>query len=126
MSTEDFKVIEKIYPSREPKSGIPPETRWIIVGGNDKLLDDANGYGYKTKQNAFKAGWYKFQGGRNKIDDIKSWWKKNKAFSRRLNRFQEDYFKEIAYDQINFEEEAVKISKEMNVEGFEVKFLKYL
>ena len=122
----DFKVIEKVYPSREPESGIPPETRWIIVDGNDKLLDDAGGYGYKTKQNAMKAGWYKFQGGKNKIDDIKSWWKKNKVFSQRLNRFQEDNFKEIAYDQINFEEEAIKIAKEMNIDGFEVKFLKYL
>jgi len=122
----DFKVIEKVYPSREPESGIPPETRWIIVDGNDKLLDDAGGYGYKTKQNAMKAGWYKFQGGKNKIDDIKSWWKKNKVFSQRLNGFQEDNFKEIAYDQINFEEEAIKIAKEMNIDGFEVKFLKYL
>jgi len=122
----EFKVIEKVYPSREPESGIPPETKWVIVDANDKLLDDAGGYGYKTKQNAIKAGWYKFQGGKNKIDDIKSWWKQNKAFSLRLNRFQEDYFKEIAYDQINFEEEAVKIAKEMNVEGFEIKFLKWM
>ena len=68
----DFKVIEKAFPSREPESGIPPETRWIIVDANDKLLDDAGDYGYKTKQNALKAGWYKFQGGMNKIDDIKS------------------------------------------------------
>lgn len=122
----DFKVIEKVYPSREPESGIPPETRWIIVDANNKLLDDAGGYGYKTKQNAIKVGWYKFRGGRNKIDDIKSWWEKNKAFARRLNGFQEDNFKEIAYDQINFEEESVKIAKEMDVDGFEVKFLKYL
>ena len=122
----DFKVIEKMYPSREPESGIPPETRWIIVDSNNKLLDDAGGYGYKTKQNALKAGWYKFQGGRNKIDDIKAWWKRNKAFSNRLNKFQLNWFKEIARDEVNFEEEAVKISKEMGVEGFETKFLKYL
>lgn len=122
----DFKVVEKVYPSREPESGIPPETRWIIVDVNDKPLDDASGYGYKTKQNALKAGWYKFQGGKNKINDIKAWWKQQKAFSNRLNRFQEDNFKEIAYDQINFEEEAIRIAQEMNVEGFEVKFLKYL
>lgn len=122
----DFKVIEKVYPSREPESGIPPETRWVIVDENNKQLDDADGYGYKTKQNAIKAGWYKFQGGRNKIDEIKSWWKKNKVFSQRLNGFQEDNFKEIAYDQINFEEEAIKIAKEMNVVGFDVKFLRYL
>ena len=119
----DFKVIEKVYPSREPESGIPPETRWIIVDANDKLLDDAGDYGYKTKQNALKAGWYKFQGGRSKIDKIKSWWKQNKEFSRRLNNLAEDNFKEIDFD---FEKEAVKLSKEMNIEGFEVKFLKYL
>lgn len=122
----DFKVIQKTYASKEPESGIPSEARWIITDANDKLIDDAGGYGYKTKQNALKAGWYKFQGGKGKINDIKSWWKRNKAFSRRLYRFQEDYFKEIAYDQINFEEEAIKIAKEMKVEGFEAKFLKHI
>jgi hypothetical protein len=122
----DFKVVEKTFPSREPESGIPPETRWIIVDIDDSPLDDAGGYGYKTKQNAMKAGWYKFQGGRNKIDEIKSWWKQNKAFSKRLNDFQEWNFKEIARDEIDFEEESIKIAKEMNVDGFEVTFLKYL
>lgn len=124
--SNNFKVIEKVYPSREPESGIPPETRWIIVDANNKVLDDAGGYGFKTKGNALKAGWYKFQGGKNKIDEIKSWWEQNKTFRNRLHRFKEDYFKEIAYDQINFEDEAVKIAKEMNMEGFEVKFLRYM
>lgn len=119
----NFKVIEKLYPSR---GGRWPDPRWIIVDVNDKLLDDASGYGYKTKQNALKAGWYKFQDGKNKIDEIKSWWKQNKAFSNRLNDFQEWNFKEIARDEVNFEEEAVEIAREMNVDGFEVKFLKYL
>lgn len=122
----DFKVVTKIYPSKDPESGIPPETRWVIVDSSDKILDDAGGYGYKSKQSATKAGWYKFQGGKNKVGNIKSWWKRNKAFLKKLNRFQEDNFKEIYREEIDFEEESLKIAKEMNVDGFEIKFLKWM
>lgn len=46
---------------------IDQETRYVLVEKNtDKLLDDAQGYGYKTAQGAHKAGWYKYQGGRKK------------------------------------------------------------
>lgn len=116
----DFKVIQRVSHRGEP------DTRWVIVDSNDKLLDDASGYGYKTKQNALKAGWYKFQGGQKKIDEIKSWWKQNKAFSAKLMEFQELNFKEIYRDEVDYEEEVVNIAKEMNVSGFDVKFLKYM
>ncbi len=36
----------------------------------------ANGYGYKSKPNAYKAGWYKFGGGKNKVDSAVAWWRK--------------------------------------------------
>ena len=59
------------------------DKRYIIVDENNKLLDDAQGYGYKTAQNAHKAWTYK---NRDKSKDkqkqqlkkqIKQWLKEN-------------------------------------------------
>ncbi len=57
-----------------------PETmdRFVIVRkDNGEVLDDAQGYGYKTAKNAYKAGWYKFGGGKRKCDESKTWWRKH-------------------------------------------------
>ena len=61
---------------------IDRETRFVIVEkGKDKVLDDAQGYGYKTAQGAHKAGWYKFQRGKEKISSekalAKQFWKQH-------------------------------------------------
>ena len=37
------------------------ETRYVIADDDGKIVDDAQGYGYKTKQNAMKAMWWKFK-----------------------------------------------------------------
>ena len=53
--TKKYKVIESPIHSTEYNK------RYIIVDIDDdsKILDDAQGYGYKTKQNAYKAWSYK-------------------------------------------------------------------
>lgn len=52
--------------------------RFIIVRKDSgEVLDDAQGYGYKNAKNTYKAGWYKFGGGKRKHDESKAWWKKN-------------------------------------------------
>ena len=61
------------------------ETRYIIVSTTEdnKILDDAQGYGYKTSQKAEKAAWYKFKDGKAKTDSLKSsaekFWKTNSS-----------------------------------------------
>ena len=35
----------------------------IFTKEDNQLLDDCQGYGYKTKDAAQKAGWFKFSGG---------------------------------------------------------------
>ena len=35
------------------------ETRWKVTDKNGNIVDDAQGYGYKTKQKAIKAMWYR-------------------------------------------------------------------
>lgn len=45
------------------------ETRYRIEDENGNVTDDAQGYGYKSRQKAAKAVWYKFKGGREKRND---------------------------------------------------------
>jgi hypothetical protein len=64
------------------KVTIDGEPRYVIVEKNTgKLLDNAQGYGYKTAQGAHKAGWYKFQTGHKKINSekaiAKKFWKEH-------------------------------------------------
>jgi len=46
----------------------------IVDKETGEIIDNANGYGYKTKTNAYKAGWFKFGGGKKKVDDAVAWW----------------------------------------------------
>ena len=61
-------MTEKIY-DIIPFKKVPD--RFIIVDLNGKLLDDAQGYGYKSILNAHKAATYKFCGGKDKSDAMK-------------------------------------------------------
>lgn len=47
----------------------------IVDKETGEIIDNANGYGYKTKTNAYKAGWFKFGGGKKKVDDAIAWWR---------------------------------------------------
>lgn len=81
---EDYKVIQIQKQSKtEDEYDFPfTETRYIVVSvSTNKIIDDAQGYGYKTKQGAEKAMWYKFKDGKSKIDiakkDANLFWKYN-------------------------------------------------
>lgn len=105
------------------------ETRYIIYKkGTDEIVDDAQGYGYKSFAAAKKAYWYKFSGGREKINESIRWWKKNKEFLQAVSHFierkeldsfndkkSEDYFRVFRY--INKKVEKFKI------EGFKEEYI---
>lgn len=38
--------------------------RFVIADNSGKVVDDAQGWGYKTEEKARKAMWYKFKGGK--------------------------------------------------------------
>lgn len=64
-----------------------PDTpgRYIIIEAEGGVvLDDAQGYGYRSARNAYRAGWYKFKGGKAKDDAGKAWWKKHAEFAAEL------------------------------------------
>ena len=43
--------------------------RFAVADPSGKIADDADGWGYKTKQNAHKAAWYKLSGGKKNLNN---------------------------------------------------------
>lgn len=85
--------------------------RFVIVDPETgEVIDDAQGYGYKDKTKAYKAGWYKFGGGKNKVDEAQAWWKKHQEFEldleevlfQRVKEGESTKYKDMA--QIVFDE----------------------
>ena len=102
----------------------------ISQPGTGAILDDAQGYGYKTLQSAEKAAWYKFKGGQArkksaKIEAVR-FWRAHKEFAIAVNEALEISFKEIALGEIEADAEVSKMATERNIEGFDAKFLEYL
>ena len=96
------------------------------------ILDDANGYGYKDAQKAHKAMWWKFNGGKEKVDHskklAKDWIKEgnNQKIFNELNSAAEDCFKEIAYGESTLDDivEMVEERNNIKIPDFVIKFFK--
>lgn len=104
------KIYKNKYSIKEWK-----ENRYIIVDNETgKTFDDAQGYGYKTKLNAYKALYYKLN--KKKIDETKklcdSWMKKNPEF---CNRVYEASFYAIEDGEKLTPKIIEEIADEMNV-----------
>jgi hypothetical protein len=68
--------------------------RFIIADpATGQALDDANGHGYTSREKAARAAWYKFKGGKAKLDVAKGeadrFWRANKAFAKKLGDMAE-------------------------------------
>jgi len=97
------------------------QTRFDICDADGKVIDDAQGYGYKTAQSAHKAAAYKFKGGKQKADAVKKFWRQHKEFARKLSEFLLINFKDPPSDA-----EIVAFAAECGVPGFNPKFIKAL
>lgn len=102
----------------------------IVDTDTGEVVDNANGYGYKSKPNAYKAGWYKFGGGKKKVDDSESWWrmKEHRAFRSFLEDISFDLMKDSCGDRAEFhsslKECALNYAKEHNISDFKPEYLK--
>ena len=92
----------------------------IIEKETGKLLDDAQGYGYKTSQGAHKAGWYKYQRGKEKLtsekSDAKKFWKQHRDIQKVFGESLECWVKEIARGEITEAEIVSDIEKRFGIE----------
>ena len=98
-----MEIVKKTMPIDNSKyDGFGPstETRYVIVDGNGKTVDDAQGYGYKTRQKAAKAMWWKFKGGKEQSNEKAKWWKKHRDLYDAVQDFLLVNFKEIARGEL--------------------------
>lgn len=74
--------------------------RFVIVDEQGSVIDDANGYGYKSYRKGVKAMWYKFGGGKQKIDTAKqkriAFMKQYPGLDEYITNLYEWNFKEMA------------------------------
>lgn len=95
------------------------EPRYCLEDVYGKVIDDAQGYGYKTIQSASKAGWYKFNGGKETVNTNE---KLAKKFSKEHPKILEeiDYIRFYALkdgdSKKEVEESIIELLKEHNVE----------
>lgn len=97
------------------------QIRFDICDANDNVIDDAQGYGYKTPQSAHKAAAYKFKGGKQKADDAKAFWNTHKEFAKMLSDALERSFKDLPSN-----EEIVVFAAENGIPNFDPKLVKWL
>lgn len=122
-------------PSTKQKSwAIKEDTRgrFILVSSEDKntILDDAQGYGYKTAQNAAKAAWYKFDNGKVTLDKrsttAKTFWRKNKTVADEARGFLTGFAKVLATGEYTMSDMVERINEACGVKIPEVWYLDYL
>jgi hypothetical protein len=94
------------------------EQRYAICDLSEKIIDDANGYGYKSMQSAHKAASYKFNGGKKKHDKIKS---EAKSFMKKYPSVSKDLESEMFYalkdgEQFNSSEFWGNFEQENNIQ----------
>ena len=105
--------------------------RYVITNAEtQEVIDNANGYGYKTRQNAEKAAWYKFKGGKGKKDAEKreaiAFWRQHNDFGKAVQDYYETWFKEIARGETDPDADLAQLAQEMGVEGFKKQYVEYL
>ena len=118
----DFKIVQSPDCVGRPWLDI----RWVAVDEKGAIVDDAQGYGYKTEEKAYKAAWRKFGGGKAKIDRSRTWWKRHEDFAREALGFYDEHLKEISGGKINFVKEIERLADERGLEDFDIKYLKNL
>ena len=99
--------------------------RFIIENLAGEIIDNAQGYCYKTYKSAISAATYKFGGGRNKEiiskNKIKEWKKENidlyKTVEEDMSYMIERWIQEY-YSSSEIKKELLKYGKEKNIPDF--------
>jgi hypothetical protein len=96
------------------------ETRFAIADDNGKIVDDAQGWGYKTAQKAQKAMWYKFYGGKQKKEteenDRKQFFKEHKGIEQFIYDICMNNIKEMARGEVTDEDVLNDIKKKFGID----------
>ena len=94
--------------------------RYAIANDEGEIIDDAQGWGYKTEQKAHKAMWYKFSGGKQKLEkqekDKRAFFNKHKGLDKFIYRIWENNFKEIARGEVTNKDIIDDVKKEFGID----------
>lgn len=97
--------------------------RFAIADKTGKILDDAQGWGFKTRQKAFFSMHHNFLGGKEskqqRKNDFKNWVNSNPTHKKIVNEFNnllEGYFKEIARGESTIEDVWGQLETEYKIE----------
>lgn len=96
------------------------QLRYVIINTQTNVVvDDAQGYGYKTYEKSNKALWYKYKGGETKMNqdekDAKVFFKENPTFEKIISSTYLSFFKELSRDEITNKEIQNIINEECGV-----------
>jgi len=110
-----------------PKSNCEThDPRYVIADDEGKIVDDAQGYGYKTKRNAYKAMYYQFKGGKQKKQqetiDRKKIFKQYPGLEKFISNLYENNFKELFREEITEEDFLQEIKEKFGID-FPKKYL---
>ena len=105
--------------------------RFAIADDDGKVVDDAQGYGYTSKQKATKAMWWKFKGGKSAATSMASWWKKepNNRLLEIIADVEMTNFKELIrgeFTQDDIFNYAVKEAEKLDIKDFDRKHFNFL
>ncbi len=96
------------------------QIRYAISDDDGKILDNAYGLGYKSQQSASKAMWYKFKGGKSKIqserDKKKAFFKKHEGVEAYIQNMYDCYFKELARGERDEDDMLEEVNKEFGID----------
>jgi hypothetical protein len=99
----------------------------IVNTETGEIIDNANGYGYKSKPNAYRAGWYKFGGGKKKVDNSVAWWRmpEHREFLNWLNDVEFDFAKDYGEDcDRALAAAALEYAEEHNIDDYKKEYFK--
>ena len=96
------------------------DPRFIIVDDEGNTVDDAQGFGYKSREKAAKAMWYKFKGGKTKLDkqgrEKKILFKKHKGLNEFICKIRENNFKEISRGEVTNQDISDAVKEEFGID----------
>ena len=92
------------------------EERYIIINSETgEIIDDAQGYGYKTSKKAYAAYYYKYKGGLEKRIKHQVFWKKNIEIAKHIDELVLYWSKEISKHNISYAEILKVVNEHFDV-----------
>lgn len=93
--------------------------RYVIVDETGNIIDDAQSHGYRSFNSARKSMWYKYGGGKHKMQSSESerrkLFKENPNMEKYISDFYMTWFKELSWGEVTEDDLIEEIEKEFGI-----------